>query len=153
MLCKQWYQDTVRITKPLAISQYHCQFRNNSLNDSLNDSRQHSLEHTQILQSNLALRKIFGHHIKFFKVKISLFQTFNQSTIQGIPIEESRENGNFLESILLYFINKKYQLNGPVKITRNSFCIFFHLIVNLVMANISVILVCTHNFSRVPFFC
>ena len=40
------------------------------------------------------------------------------------------------------FINEKYQLNGPVAITKNSFYIYLHLIVNLVMANISVILVC-----------
>ena len=30
----KWYQDIARISKPLIIFQYHCQYRNNSLNDS-----------------------------------------------------------------------------------------------------------------------
>ena len=58
-----------------------------------------------IVQSNLALRNFLVTTKKFLKVKSSLFQTFNQSTISGILDEESRENGYFLG--INTFVNKK----------------------------------------------
>ena len=54
------------------------------------------------VQSNLALRNCLVTTKKFLKVKSSLFQTFTQSTIQGIPNEESRENGYFFSNQYFY---------------------------------------------------
>ena len=68
----------------------------------------------------LDFKELFGHHkIVPFKVKSSLFQTFNQSTVEGIPNEESRENGYFLG--INTFINKKYQLNGPFFVINHGY--------------------------------